>query len=59
MVWAETMTVNRPSRHVMEKLGTTLARSIPTPDDMTAVEGSEHGGVRYETTKERWERRQP
>ncbi|WP_308017255.1 GNAT family N-acetyltransferase [Streptomyces griseus] len=29
MVWAETMTVNHPSRKVMEKLGMTLAESIP------------------------------
>ncbi|MFJ7305259.1 GNAT family N-acetyltransferase [Streptomyces sp. NPDC099088] len=52
MVWAETMTVNRPSRNVLEKLGMTLEESIPMPDDMMAVEGSEHGGVRYEITKE-------
>ncbi|MFD9684746.1 GNAT family N-acetyltransferase [Kitasatospora sp. NPDC059088] len=58
MVWAETMTVNRPSRNVMEKLGMTLAENIPTPDFMMAVEGSELGGVRYEITKEQWERRQ-
>ncbi len=57
-VWAETMTVNRSSRNVMEKLGMTLVESIPAPDDMRAVEGSEHGGVRYEITKEQWERRQ-
>jgi hypothetical protein len=25
---------------------------------MMAVEGSEHGGVRYEITKEQWERQQ-
>lgn len=58
MVWAETMTMNGPSRNVMEKLGMTLAESIPTPEDMMEVEGSEHGGVRYEITKEQWERRQ-
>ncbi|WP_329042276.1 GNAT family N-acetyltransferase [Streptomyces sp. NBC_00178] len=58
MVWAETMTVNRPSRNVMEKLGMTLAECIPTPDDMKTVEGSEHGGVRYEIRKEQWDRRQ-
>ncbi|MFQ3556042.1 GNAT family N-acetyltransferase [Streptomyces gramineus] len=45
-------------RHVMEKLGMTLAENIPTPDDMMAVEGAEHGGVRYEITKEQWEGRQ-
>ncbi|MER7173012.1 GNAT family N-acetyltransferase [Streptomyces mesophilus] len=54
-VWAETMTVNRGSRHIMEKLGMTLAATIPTPEDMEPVEGSEHGGVRYEITKEQWE----
>lgn len=58
MVWAETMTVNRPSRNVMEKLGMTLVESIPTPDDMMAIEGSEHGGVRYEITQEQWQLRQ-
>jgi RimJ/RimL family protein N-acetyltransferase len=57
-VWAETMTVNRPSRNVVEKLGMTLVESIPAPYDMLAVEGSEQGGVRYEITKEQWERRQ-
>ncbi|NUP51541.1 MAG: GNAT family N-acetyltransferase, partial [Catenulispora sp.] len=54
MVWAETMTLNRASRNVMEKLGMTLVGNIPTPDDMMAVEGSELGGVRYEMTKEQW-----
>lgn len=55
MVWAETMTVNRNSRNVMEKLAMTLADTIPTPADMEMVEGSEYGGVRYEITKEQWE----
>ena len=55
MVWADTMTVNRKSRHVMEKLDMTLARTIPVPPDMQMIEGSEHGGVRYEITKEQWE----
>ena len=54
MVWAETMAVNRGSRHVMEKLAMTLAETIPTPPDMEMVEGSEHGGVRYEITREQW-----
>ncbi|PWI42533.1 GNAT family N-acetyltransferase [Streptomyces sp. ICBB 8177] len=56
-VRAETMTVNRGSRNVMEKLAMTFAGNIPTPPGMEAVEGSEHGGVRYEITKEQWERR--
>ncbi|MER7270622.1 GNAT family N-acetyltransferase [Micromonospora carbonacea] len=56
-VWAETMTVNRASRNVMEKLGMTLTETAPVPDDMATIEGAEHGGVRYEITKEQWERR--
>ncbi|WP_349259599.1 GNAT family N-acetyltransferase [Actinospica sp.] len=56
MVWAATMSVNHGSRNVMEKLGMTFAHTLPTPDDMMMVEGSEHGGVRYEITKEQWER---
>ncbi|MET8720163.1 MULTISPECIES: GNAT family N-acetyltransferase [Streptomyces] len=56
MVWAETMSVNRGSRNVMQKLDMSFADTIPTPPDMETVEGSEQGGVRYEITKEQWER---
>jgi RimJ/RimL family protein N-acetyltransferase len=56
-VWAETMSVNRGSRNVMEKLGMTLVASLPVPADMAMIEGAEHGGVRYEITKEQWEQR--
>ncbi|MFG1805165.1 GNAT family N-acetyltransferase [Streptomyces sp. NPDC049040] len=56
-VWAATMAVNRGSRNVMAKLGMTLTGALPTPADMERVEGSEHGGVRYEITKEQWEQR--
>lgn len=55
MIWAETMTVNRGSRNVMEKLRMTLTETIPTPPDMEMVEGAEHGGVRYEITRKQWE----
>ncbi|QQC87501.1 GNAT family N-acetyltransferase [Streptomyces alfalfae] len=54
VVWAETMSVNRGSRNVMEKLDMRLAATIPTPPDMAAIEGSELGGVRYEITREQW-----
>jgi RimJ/RimL family protein N-acetyltransferase len=54
MVRADTMSVNRGSRNVMEKLEMTLVDTLPTPPDMEMVEGSEHGGVRYEITKEQW-----
>lgn len=57
MVWAETMFVNVGSRNVMGKLGMELAETVPVPPDMEGIEGAEHGGVRYEITKERWERR--
>lgn len=57
VVWAETMGLNHRSRHIMEKLCMTFVGAIPTPPDMESVEGSEHGGVRFEITKEQWERR--
>ncbi|MEU8578635.1 GNAT family N-acetyltransferase [Streptomyces asoensis] len=59
VVWAETMSVNRGSRNIMEKLRMSLAETIPTPPDMLMVEGSELGGVRYEITKEQWEQQDP
>ncbi|MGW6128499.1 GNAT family N-acetyltransferase [Cellulomonas sp. NPDC055163] len=55
-VWGDTMALNRPSQRVMEKVGMTVTRTLPTPDDMLAVEGSELGGYRYEITKDEWER---
>ncbi|MFJ5592764.1 GNAT family N-acetyltransferase [Streptomyces noursei] len=55
MVWAETMTVNHGSRNIMEKLDMTLANAIPIPSDMEMIEAAEHGGVRYEITREQWE----
>ena len=57
LVWGETMCVNLASQTVMKKVGMTVAQAIPTPEDMQMVEGSELGGVRYEITKEQWERR--
>ena len=53
-VWGATMSVNLSSQKVMEKVGMTLAETIPTPEDMLMVEGSELGGVQYEITKEQW-----
>ena len=57
-VWADTMTANRRSRHVMEKVGLTLKSEIPVPPDMQTIEGAEHGGVRYAITSEQWADRQ-
>jgi RimJ/RimL family protein N-acetyltransferase len=57
LVWAATMTLNDGSRKVMEKVGMTMTGTLETPPDMQKVEGSEHGGVRYEITKEQWAQR--
>ncbi|MGA4844259.1 GNAT family N-acetyltransferase [Streptomyces sp. G45] len=59
LVWAQTMSVNHGSRTIMEKLRMTLTDTVPLPADMEAIEGSEHGGVRYEITKEQWEAGSP
>lgn len=56
VVWGETMSVNLPSQNVMEKLDMTVTETLDTPEDMLAVEGSELGGLRYEITKEQWDR---
>ncbi len=54
-VRAETMTVNRASRRVMEKSGLTLVRTFHQewPDP---IPGDEHGDVEYAITREEWER---
>ena len=57
LVWGETMAVNLASQKVMEKVGMSVVREIPTPDDMQGVEGAERGGFRFEITKEQWDRR--
>ncbi len=57
VVWGATMALNRPSQRVMEKAGMTVAHTLPTPEDMLAVEGAELGGYRYEITREQWEQR--
>jgi RimJ/RimL family protein N-acetyltransferase len=54
-VWAQTMTVNTASRAVMERCGMRYVRTFhlewPEP-----IEGTEHGDVEYELTREEWER---
>lgn len=52
-VWAETMSVNTPSRRVMEKIGMRhVATEIQEWDD--PLPGSELGEVTYEITKAEW-----
>ncbi|MZG04458.1 GNAT family N-acetyltransferase [Streptomyces sp. SID5614] len=54
-VTANTMAVNTGSRRVMEKAGLTFLRAY-TEDWPEAIEGSEHGEVEYELTREAWTR---
>ncbi|XVU30040.1 GNAT family N-acetyltransferase [Actinoplanes sp. CA-054009] len=56
-IWADTMALNKGSQNVMKKAGLTFTGTLETPPDMMKVEGADLGGVRYEITKEQWERR--
>ncbi|MGW0811026.1 GNAT family N-acetyltransferase [Nonomuraea sp. NPDC002799] len=55
-VFAQTMTVNRGSRRVMEKCGLRLVRtfSMDFPD---AIEGADQGEVEYELLRADWQAR--
>ena len=55
LVWGATMLGNVSSQRVMEKVGMQVAKEVPTPDDMLAVENSELGGLQYEITKQQWD----
>jgi len=55
-VWAQTMTVNRASRAVMERCGMRYVRTFHL-DWPEPIEGTEHGDVEYELTRAEWERR--
>jgi RimJ/RimL family protein N-acetyltransferase len=57
-VFAHTMTANTASRHVLEKCGLTLVRTIAY-QGAQAIEGAEHGEVEYALIKPDWEARQP
>jgi RimJ/RimL family protein N-acetyltransferase len=54
-VVATTMTVNRGSRRVMEKVGLRYVRTFH-PDWPDTLEGSEHGEVEYALTRDEWRR---
>jgi RimJ/RimL family protein N-acetyltransferase len=55
-VWAQTMTVNRKSRAVMERCGMRYARTFHL-DWPEPIEGTEHGDVEYGLTRAEWGRR--
>jgi RimJ/RimL family protein N-acetyltransferase len=52
-ITANTMHVNKGSRHVMEKCGLTYTRTY-FEDWPYPVEGDEHGDVEYALTREEW-----
>ena len=53
-VFADVMTVNAASRHVLEKCGLTLVGTTPY-DGPFDIEGAEQGQVEYALTKAEWE----
>ena len=55
-VFGDTMTVNAGSRHVMEKCGMTLVRTVPY-EGAFDIEGAERGEVEYALTRQEWEAR--
>ena len=55
-VWAQTMTVNRASRAVMERCAMRYVRTFHL-DWPEPIEGTEHGDVEYELTRAEWEHR--
>ncbi|GAA2258298.1 MULTISPECIES: GNAT family N-acetyltransferase [Kitasatospora] len=57
-VFAQTMTVNRGSRRVMEKAGLRYVRTF-FADWPEAIDGSEHGEVEYALERAEWHRLQP
>ena len=60
-VWAQTMTVNRRSRNVMEKSGLTFVRTFFLDLDalgLEPIEGSGEGDVEYEITRKSWQARE-
>jgi len=55
-VQPQTMTVNAPSRAVMERIGMAYVRTFPTSETEPA-EIVAQGEVEYELTREQWEAR--
>jgi RimJ/RimL family protein N-acetyltransferase len=55
-VFAHTMTLNAPSRRVLEKCGLTLVGTIPYEGPFD-IEGAELGQVEYALTRAEWETR--
>jgi RimJ/RimL family protein N-acetyltransferase len=57
-VFAHAIAANTASRHVMEKCGLTLVRTIPY-EGPYPIEGGEHGEVEYALTRADWDAARP
>ena len=55
-IWAQTMTVNKRSRRVMERCGLRYVRTF-FGDFGEPIDGSDQGDVEYELTRAEWEQR--
>lgn len=53
-IFAQTLTVNVPSRTTMASIGMTYVRSFPTESPEPSVDGSEQGEVEYAITRQEW-----
>lgn len=56
-IFAQTLTVNRPSRAVMISVGMTYVRTFPSAHPEPLVAGSELGEVEYDITHDQWDQR--
>jgi RimJ/RimL family protein N-acetyltransferase len=55
-VWAHAMTANAASRHVLEKCGLTLERTVTYDGpDADVIDGAEQGEAQYVLTRSEWE----
>jgi len=56
-IFAQTLSINEPSRAVMRSIGMTYVRGFPA-DSSEAVAGSDAGEVEYAITRDEWVRKQ-
>jgi RimJ/RimL family protein N-acetyltransferase len=53
-IFAQTLTVNEPSRAVMASIRMTYVRAFPSDPPEPLVAGSDRGEVEYEITRDQW-----
>jgi RimJ/RimL family protein N-acetyltransferase len=54
-IFAQTLSINKPSRAVMASIGMTYVRTFPA-DFPASMPGSEHGEVEYAITRAQWQK---